>query len=159
DANETKVSQLFGKNWTSGHAVVGYEFYRRNALAFTSKDFSANSDQRPRGGDDFRSLNSNPANILDPNTFEPAFAIPRGQDGTHLAPSQLIAGPFNLQNVNEGEKLLPQQKHNSGFLSVAQDFGSRLNLALEGHYTVRPTSTDPSPLNGLLLVPSSNAFF
>lgn len=159
DADEYQASQLFGRSWNGGNALAGYQYSKRDALAMTDRDFSADSDQRSRGGDNFSSFLSNPGNIISPFTGEPAFAIPGGQDGTALAVSDLLPGVTNLQNSAEHNNLLPEQEMHSAFFNLSQDLGARLHLFAEGRYNARDVALSGGGFETFLFVPASNAFF
>src|SRR5690606_2204011 len=88
-AKETLVAQLFGGRWDNGKWLMAYQFLDRTAIAAAARPYAANADKRLLGGRDHRSMRSNPGNILDPRTLQPAFAIPRGQDGMSLSSGEL----------------------------------------------------------------------
>jgi len=91
---EYQFSQTFGTNWESGNALISYEYYNRDSLGNEEREFTADSDLRSLGGDNFSTTFSNPGNIADPFTgfSTVAFAIPAGQDGTALTPGDLMPG-------------------------------------------------------------------
>ncbi len=159
DAEELRLGQSFGFSWSGGHVFFGGEYYRRTQLDASSRDYSRNSDQRPRGGDDFSSPLSNPGNILDPATFQVAYAIPRGQDGRSLTPADLLPGQVNIQNVNEHAALMPGETVYSGFVNLTQRLTDKLELSAQGRYSRRPFSYQYAGSPLFVIVPSSNAFF
>lgn len=159
DGTEVQASQLLGASWASGNGLLGYQYYTRDALGYTDRVYSANSDQRRFGGDNFSTMFSNPGNMLDPNTFEPAFAIPPGQDGTSLTADDLLPGVTNFRNLAEGQDLVPKQKMNSAFFHVSQDLGERVALFADGRYSRRDMSASPTVIGAFLFVPDSNPFF
>ena len=161
---EYQVGQVFGKSWDSGRVLFSYEYYKREALAATDRDFSADGDQTRFGGDNFNIFADNPGNILDPLTGLPAFAIPEGQDGTSLTPGDLIdlsvfPDAVNLQNLNEFRDLLPEQERHSFFLSFSQKVGDRIELFGDARYSKRDFERRREARPLVLNVPSSHPFF
>lgn len=156
---EKTASQLFGFDWSNGHALVAYQYYERSSLQYADRSFTATTDKRAFGGDDFRSPSSNPGNILSPETFAPAFAVPPAQDGTGLAPDDLLPGVVNLQNQFEVGDLLPARTMHSAFLTASQQLSNRVSLLLEGRYSQRKSKLHWQSDEQFLTVPSTNAFF
>jgi outer membrane receptor protein involved in Fe transport len=81
DSQDLLASQIVGKGWRSGHAVVAYEFYWRSALP-ASKRAYVTDDLSQFGGPDLRGPFASPGNIL---AGEETFAVPPGQDGNNLS--------------------------------------------------------------------------
>lgn len=158
DADEIQASQLFGKDWDGGNVLLGYQYYERDTLLLTDRPYSADTDQRPQGGDNFSSSNSNPGNIFD-LSGQPAFAIPTGQDGTALAVGDLLPGVVNFQNQAEQNALLPKQEMHSVFLDLSQEVGERVRLFVEGRYNVREVISLGGGTGQTLFVPDTNPFF
>lgn len=156
---EYQLGQTFGKSWETGHALISYEYYNRGSLGYSERSYTADSDLRPLGGDDFSSDFSNPGNILDPLTFTPAFAIPTGQDGTALTPGDFLPGVVNLRNASEGFDLLGEQERHSVFLTLSQEFGENVEVFAEGRYSTREFKSGAGSHITTLFVPSSNPFF
>jgi len=159
DAEEMQLAQLFGTNWESGRLVFGYQYYDRDALASSDRDYTADGDKTPFGGNNFNIPLSNPGNIFSPFTFQPTFAIPTAQDGTDLTSADLLSGVVNLENLAAASDLLPSQKMHNAFLSASQQIGDRLELFAEGRYSTRDVQYRTIGLPRLLFVPASNAFF
>lgn len=160
-SQEYRASQTFGKSWNNGHALVSYEYYKREALGYSERSFTESSDLRPLGGDDFRRPFSVPGNILDPVTRQPVFAVPDGQDGTNLTPGDLIPGQVNLFNSNAGFNSVFDQKRHSAFFTASQKIGDRLELLAEARYSGRSFFRGSNLATNVLTldVPSSNPFF
>ena len=158
-AEEWSVSQVFGKSWTTGHALIGYQYNERDELARADRDYTSSADQRRYGGDDFRSTFSNPGNILDPSTFQPAFAIPAGQDGRSLTPADLLSGVPNAGDPFGGGDLFPHQELQAAYLSVDQRLGDRWSVSLDARYAERRVDLRVLGLPAFLVVPASNAFY
>jgi iron complex outermembrane receptor protein len=159
EAGEWSASQILGTSWTSGNALLGYQYNERDSLARADRPYAASADQRRHGGDDFRVIYCNPGNILDPLTFVPAFAIPPGQDGTALTPSDLLAGEVNLQDPLEGGDLYPQQQVHAAFITATQRLGERVSLSADARYAERSTEMSSQALPAILSVPPTNPFY
>jgi len=159
-ANETLAAFLFAPHFgETGKAVFAYQYSERGALAASDRVYAANSDKRPLGGTDLSSFRSNPGNILNPATLEPAFAIPSGQDGTALSPGDLLPGVVNLQNPTQGYDLLPYRRIHSFSLSASQELGEHFSWFTEGRFSQRHSEKQQYVLEQMLVVPDSNPFF
>lgn len=149
------VSQTIGHKWDDASAMLSVEFYRRDALAANERDYTQ-SNLTSLGGTDFDSNFANPGNILVGPT---SYAIPRGQDGTHLTASSLVAGTQNLQNRYLDADIIPAQKRWSLYGSGRESFNDRLsvfaNLLLSDREATERTGGEPSEFQ----VPSSNPFY
>ena len=159
EANEKVVSQLFGNHWDGGKFLLSYQFSDRTSLAASDRYYAANADKRPLGGTDHRSIWGSPGNILNPNTLEPAFAIPAGQNGTALTAGQLLPGVVNLHNNLSEYDLMPNRRMHSVFMNGSQKLGDHFELYGEMRLGQRETEQRQRDLEQYLLVPASNAFF
>lgn len=154
--NEQQLGQALGTAWDSGGAYLSYEYYQRDSLPAADRALAANSDLTSLGGDDFSSIEGNPGNIIAGGEI---WAVPRGQDGRSLQPADFVAGTFNLQNLNEGRDLLPEQRRHSAFGAISQALGPSAEIFLESLYAQRDADTKLAGLPLTLLVPSSNPFY
>lgn len=156
DSQEYQFSQLLGTRWSSGHAVIAYEFYRRDRLAAEDRDF-ATDDLRPLGGPDRRGNYANPGTIFAGGT---SFSIPSGQNGTGLTVGQLTAGTLNRGDKWLGTDLLPEQERHSVFLSFSQDLGPNLRFYANGLATWRDFDIAVQPSgDSRRTVPVTNPFY
>lgn len=156
---EFRIAQAFGKTWSSGHALISYEYHHRDLLSYGERDFAATADLRPRGGRDYRLFNSNPGNILDPATFQPAFGIPANQNGRSLAVEDLLANDINLQDRDLRASLLPEQERHSLFLSTEQSLSNSINIFGELLLSERNTTSLAEADQTEVLVQSTNPFY
>lgn len=158
-----QVSLTAGHRWRGGGFVLSYELQRRDALASADRDFAASADLRPFGGTDFRVTNSFPGNVLLPapgaNTLVPTYAIPAGQNGVGLRPSDFQPGVVNRQNQRDGQDILPRQTLNSVYASVDQALGERLTLSADGRFSARRYKARFAPAVTTLTVGRNNPFF
>jgi outer membrane receptor protein involved in Fe transport len=157
DYSEIQASQIFGRAWETGNFVVAYEYYRRSNLLTDSRAF-AREDLRPFGGGDYRSGYANPGTIVAGGRL---FAIPAGQDGSQLVPSDLIPGQSNRRDSREGADLLPKQQRHSAYASLEQEvapgvtlFGNVLYAARKFHRLYSQADSQTA-----ITVPTTNPFY
>jgi iron complex outermembrane receptor protein len=154
-----QVSQLFGRTWSGGHILLAYEYQHREALPSNDRPYAASADLRRFGGSDFRPFYSDPGTILsfDPTVgaFTPRYAIPAGQDGTHLTVADLKPGA-NLGDPRLGTDLLPDQTRHSAYATIEQEISPAISLYAEGRYANRRFQfTSPSPQTLLVVTPGN----
>ena len=161
--DERLAAQTFGKVWSGGHALITYEYYARDALPFTARDYTASADLRPFGGTDHRSTNASPGNILvlDPttNTSRPLYAIPVGATSFPLKPTDFIAGGLNLQSPKAGMDLLASQERNSVYASFGQALGERVEINGDFRFSRRTTDANSVIPSAILSVTRANPYF
>lgn len=161
--SEIQASQVIGRRWSTGGVLFSYEYQKRNDLPGADRPFAATSDLRSLGGRDMRVTTAFPGNILVPDpvtrVLGPGFAIPAGQNGVGLRPSDLLPGVVNLQNQRVGEDLLPQQTLNAVYLAGDQMLGDRLQISADVRYSSRRfLALLPPPVSNLT-VTRANPFF
>jgi outer membrane receptor protein involved in Fe transport len=163
DLGQRQVAQTFGHAWRSGSLLVSGEYQRRDRLRALDRPFTANADLRDLGGGDHRVYFSQPGNVLaiNPATSQlaPAWAIPGGQDGTHLAPGDLLAGQRNLQNQNAVMDILPAQERGSLYVAASQDVGASITLTADLRYSDRRYTSYGLAPTATLTVGRNNPFF
>lgn len=154
-----QLSELLGRSWTGGHALLAYEFQHRQALPSVERRFAASADLRRLGGDDFRSFYSDPGTILafDPSTgaFVPKYAIPSGQNGVGLKLADLKPGA-NLADTRPGSDLLPDQRRHGIYGTVEQELSPSVSLYAEGRYSNRRFKFNAASPPTLLVVTAGN---
>lgn len=133
DAQEYQASQLFGMRWSSGHAMIAYEFYKRDTLPAADRSY-ATDDLRAFGGPDRRVAYASPGTIY---AGGKTFAIPGGQSGVDLTPAQLTDGTINLGDSQYMTDLLPDQRRHSLFAAVSQDLTAHLRFYAHGLLSIR----------------------
>ena len=136
DAEDIVASQIVGSGWTSGHAVLAYEYYRRSALPAAKRDF-VTDDLRPFGGPDLRSSFASPGTILAGGR---TFAIPEGQDGTSLSAADLVADMVNRRDGWAMVDVLPRQRRHSLFGALTQELDDGVELYAQGLFSSRDFS-------------------
>ncbi|HEV2268787.1 MAG TPA: TonB-dependent receptor [Steroidobacteraceae bacterium] len=156
--DELLVSQLLGAHWAGGHLMLAYEFSDATPLAAAARRYAANADKTPYGGGNYDSYYSNPGNILNPATLQPAYGIPAGQDGKSLTAAQLTA-QINLANPFADTQIFPERTAHELYAAGSQDIGSRLELFAQGRFAQRDTLDANLPYYQILVVPPTNPFY
>jgi iron complex outermembrane recepter protein len=152
---ESQFAQTLGKHWDSGNGMLSIEYYRREALPTSARAY-ATSDLVPFGGGNFSLPYSNPGNLIAGGT---TYAIPTGQNGTHLTPGDLVAGTENLQDEYEDSDLLPSQKRLSLYTSGRQEITDRISAFGNVLLSYREAEILSSGVPQEFQVPSTNPFY
>jgi iron complex outermembrane receptor protein len=155
---ELMLGQLLGTRWSGGHAMLAYQFSDATPLAAANRPYAADANKTPYGGGNYESYYSNPGNILDPATLQPAYGIPAGQDGRSLTVAQLTPR-INLANPFAQEQIFPEIIAHEVYAAGTQDIGSRAQLFGQARFTQRDTLASNVPNTQILAVPPSNPFY
>ena len=162
-ARDWQIEETVGKRWSNGGVMLSYEYDLRTALASSDRYFAQSADSRPLGGTDHRYYLSVPGNILgiDPVTgaFGPLYAIPAGQNGRSLSPSDFEPGVVNLENFREGVDLIPRQERHSVYAVLSQDLGDTIHLSIDGRYSHRAFDAASVASATIGTVTSANPWF
>ncbi|WP_293679405.1 TonB-dependent receptor [uncultured Phenylobacterium sp.] len=158
-----QVSVTAGHHWGTGGVMVAYELQRRDRLLATDRDFAATSDLRSRGGSDFRLTNAFPGNVLAPvpgtTAVTPTYAVPPGQNGVGLRPSDFLLNNLNRQNQRIGQDLLPRQTLNSVYVAANQEVTDRLELTGDARFSARRAKGRLMAATSTFTVGRNNPFF
>jgi iron complex outermembrane receptor protein len=146
--DETVVSQLLGTHWSSGKAMLVYEYSDGTPLDASARGYAANTDKRPYGGADYRSFYANPGNILDSTTSQPLYGIT----------SSGLSSTINLENTFSQYQLFSQRTQHSVYATGSQEVGANVELFAEGRFTQRSTHVQHNPEGLTLEVPGNNPF-
>lgn len=132
------VSQLFGTQWSRGKAMLAYEYSDAMALAAASRAYAADADKRPFGGEDYRSVYSDPGNLFNPATPGQLYAISAGQIGV-ARPIGTIpsSNEVNLENPFAQYEIFPHRVSHSVYVSATQEVLDSLELFSEARFTRR----------------------
>jgi iron complex outermembrane receptor protein len=155
---ETLADQLFGTRWDTGKLLLAYQFSHHTALADADRVYSMSSDKTPLGGTDYRSVESNPGNILDPYTQQPVLAIPRGSNGTALMASNLLSQVVNLQNQLTRVDLLPNATQHNFYGTASQAIGEGTELFVQARVSRQEVNRQQPAKAEMLVVPVTNPF-
>jgi iron complex outermembrane receptor protein len=155
---ETVASQLLGRRWNGGHAMLAYQYSDTTPLDAADRPYAANGDKTPYGGGNYDSYYSNPGNFIDPTTLQPVYGIPAGQNGRALSQAALSPS-INLENQFARYQIFPQVRAHELYTAVAQDIDERTQLFLNGRFAERDALRSVFPNTQLLVVPPSNPFY
>lgn len=158
--NEYQISQSGGTDWNSGSLFGSYEYYRSDRLRRTDRPFTNSADLRRYGGLDYRQPFANPANIINPLTFQVDYVIPPNQDGRNLTPAMLLPPEqARLGDIAKFQDTFPEQRRHSVFAYLTQDLASNFQLFAEVRYSHRKFNYRENPPQALMSVPSTNPFY
>ena len=149
-----QFSQTLGRKWQNANAMVSFEYYRREALPAAARKYAV-SDLAPFGGANFDTPTSNPGTLL---VGAETYALPKGQDGTHLSLASLTPGTQNLHDLYSDAEILPQQQRFSLYGSARKSFADRLNVFTSLLLTDREARQRGGGLGAGFPVPASNPF-
>ncbi len=160
-AGVLQFGQTFGTVWSSGSALLSYEYEHREALPYSARPYTATADLRGFGGTDHRNFLAHPGNVLvlTNGAYQPRFAIPAGQNGVGLTPSSFLAGQVNLANPNAGMDLTPEQTRQGLYASLSQSLGGRIDLAFDARFSRREFSFHGAPSTSTITVTPANPYF
>lgn len=160
---DVQIDQTLGKQWATGGVMLSYEYSASGRLASADRAFARSSDSRALGGTDHRQIFSLPGNVLgiDPATgaFGVAYAIPAGQDGRSLRPSDFVAGASNLQNSRLNTDLIPRQVRHSVYATFDQDVGDTLHLTADARYAHRAFDARLAGSAAIVSITKANPWF
>lgn len=162
-SGEWSFAQSLGRRWDAGGGLLTYEYQDREALPVSARERAGDADLRRFGGSDRRSIYANPGNIVRFDAarggYVPLFAIPEGQDGAGLSPSDFRPDQVNLENTRAGMNVLGRQTRHSVFAAGHQALGDRLIMSGDLRLGWRDWETVGAPAPALLTVDTRNPFF
>jgi len=152
------ASQLLGTHWSSGHAMLAYQYSDETPLAAAQRPYDANADKTSYGGSNYDSYYTDPGNILNPYTGLPVYASPAAQSGQAPMLAALLPS-INLQNQFAGLQIFPEVTANELYATAAQDLSDRLQLFFEGRFAEREALQSDEADSTVLQVPPSNPYY
>lgn len=162
-AEDVTASHLIGKSWSSGSALISYEYQDSGALNSGDRAYTATGDLRPWGGFDYRGIYGAPGNIARFDAalgaYVSAFAIRPGADGVARTPVDFATGQANLSNRRNGVDLLPNQERQTAYARFRQDLGSRIELSGDLRWSDRAYDYASLSGGGLYTVTAANPHF
>ncbi|WP_340645934.1 TonB-dependent receptor [Phenylobacterium sp.] len=160
-AGSVQLGQTFGTTWSSGSALLAYEYEHRDALPYAARPYTATADLRGFGGTDHRNFLAHPGNVLvlTGGAYQPRFAIPSGQNGVDLTPASFLPGQVNLANPNAGMDLTPEQTRQGLYGSLNQSLGDRVELSFDARFSRREFSFHGAPSTSTITVTPANPYF
>ena len=140
-AEELMTSHVIGRRWSSGAALLSWEYREQAGLSGSDRSYAATGDLRPWGGPDHRTLFSSAGNIV---AFDPVsagyvatHAIRPGASGAATSPSDFVAGQANLSDRRAGAEIVPTQERQSVYARLRQGLGDRLEVSADVRYSLR----------------------
>lgn len=162
-ADDLMVSHLAGRSWSSGSALVSYEYQRTNALSTLDRAITSDGDLRPFGGTDHRTLFSGPGNVI---VFDAAsggyvsrYAVRPGASGRATGPTDFVAGGANLQATFLGQDLAPQTERSSAYGRVRQALTDRLEVSADFRFSERDYLIQGATVPSVFTVGTANPNF
>jgi iron complex outermembrane receptor protein len=152
--NEWAVGAAIGKVFGRGQIMLAYEHVERSNLSGDDRDFFV-SDQRPFGGNDYRSTRCSPGTIRAGGV---TYAIPTG-GVTQATAGSLSAGTVNRCNDLTGQDLFPEQSYDSVNGTGTFELTDWLSVFADGFYSKRDFYRRGAFPATSLTVPATNAFF
>ena len=164
---ERRTSMAAGYAGDRLHLAVVADYFDRDYLLGAERERWRDQDFRRYGGSDYRSTNTNPANISSrttanlPGLPSRVATVPEGSTGVGLRPEDFLetAGNSNLDSLFAYRSIVSDAQRRSAVLSGEYALAPQLSLFAEGMAVNRVTRTqgDPASLSGTR-VPASNAF-
>ena len=162
-AEDVIASHLAGASWSTGAALLSWEYQHANSLNASDRAFTADGDLRPFGGSDRRFIFSGPGNLLayDPvqGGYVSEYAIRPGAVGYAQTPADFAAGEANLQAQLLGVDLIPDVERHSIYGRVRQSVGDRLDLSADLRFSRRAFGFDNAASLTIFQVSTANPFF
>ena len=154
DFHEWALGAAVGKVFGRGQIMLAYEHVERSNLSGDDRSFFV-SDQRPFGGNDYRSTRCSPGTIRADGV---SYAIPEG-GVTPATAGSLVAGTDNRCNDLTGQDLFPEQRYDSVNGTGTFELTDWLSFFADGFYSKRDFYRRGAYPATSLNVPSTNAFF
>lgn len=158
-----QASHIAGRSWSSGSALLSYEYQHQNAVNSRDRPYTLDGDLRPFGGSDWRSLFSSPGNIVAYDaasaSYVSQFAIRPGSSSSATGPTDFAAGETNLQSNSLGVDLIPQLERHSAYGRIRQSVGQRLDLSADVRFSRRAYEFANVPGASVFTVTRANPFF
>lgn len=153
---------IAGQDWSTGGAVIAYEFEHRDALSAADRPYAATGDLRPFGGTDHRLFYSSPATILafspTAGTYVPTYGVPALPPGITPTIEQIVAGE-NLYNPVAGLDLSPGIDRHAVYAHADQQLGRGVSVFLDVRFAHRSFSYDAPASIAPFVVTTANPYF
>lgn len=151
DYNQNRLGLSYGTTWDSGQFFGALEKAHRSNLSGDDRDFfTANQPNS-----DYRTNQCSPGNIIANGV---SYAIPEG-GVTQATAGSLVANTENLCETQPGQDLLPEQDYVNGAFTFNQQITETIEFIADGFFAKREFARYSADNQGMLTVPSTNAFF
>ncbi|GFE81777.1 TonB-dependent receptor [Steroidobacter agaridevorans] len=164
--DEFQASIVGGTSWSSGRAVIGYEFNDRARVTAADRDIDGNyADEGGVNWQNYTSRVGGAANLFGPGAFSyispVLYTVPQGS-GSGLTAAQLApatGGVGNTSNPWAGWDILPEMQRHSLFVTFDQDIASGITTNGSLRYTRREGNYHTGYVDLLGSVPATNPNF
>ena len=157
------AAHTIGRTWSTGQALLSYEFERQNALSTTDRVYTATGDLRPFGGTDHRTYYAVPGNIVRFNNASSSYvvthAIRPGAGGVAVSAADFAAGQQNFGNTRTGASLVPEFDRHAAYLYVRQQVGAHLDFTGDLRFSQREFETESTTPTVIATVTTANPHF
>ncbi|KAK0341331.1 hypothetical protein LTR94_026808, partial [Friedmanniomyces endolithicus] len=157
------VSQFAGRTWSSGSALVSYEYQRVKPLNALDRPYTADGDLRRFAGTSQGGIFASPGNIVDYDpsvgAYVPSYAIRPGANGSATSPADFEAGAINFSATLLGADLAPNIERHSLYARARQSFGDRFEMSADVRFNIRDWSVANSPAASTFTVTNANPYF
>ncbi|WP_433933410.1 TonB-dependent receptor domain-containing protein [Brevundimonas diminuta] len=157
------AAHTVGRTWSTGQALLSYEFERQNPLSTMDRAYTATGDLRPFGGTDHRTYYGVPGNIVRFDNATSAYvvthAIRPGADGVARSPADFVAGQQNYDNTRVGATLVPEFDRHAAYLYARQQIGSHLEFTGDLRLSQREFETESLTPTTIATVTTANPHF
>jgi outer membrane receptor protein involved in Fe transport len=157
------AAHTIGRTWSTGQALLSYEFERQNALSTTDRAYTATGDLRPFGGTDHRTYYAVPGNIVRfdnaSSSYVVTHAIRPGAGGVAVSAADFAAGQQNYGNTRTGAALVPEFDRHAAYLYVRQQVGAHLEFTGDLRFSQREFETESTTPTVIATVTTANPHF
>lgn len=157
------AAHTIGRTWSTGQALLSYEFERQNPLSTMDRAYTDTGDLRPFGGTDHRTYYGVPGNIVRFDNATSAYvvthAIRPGADGVARSPADFVAGQQNYDNTRVGATLVPEFDRHAAYLYARQQIGSHLEFTGDLRLSQREFETESLTPTTIATVTTANPHF
>ena len=161
-AESVIAAHTFGRRWSSGSALLSYEYEHQGALGSGDRLYTRDGDLRPFGGTDHRNFYATPGTVVRTapagGALVAAFAIRPGPGGVSTSPADFVPGT-NLGHSREGQDLLPEQDRHSVYAFARQALGGALEISADLRFSRRAFDYGFAAANGVFTVTRANPHF
>lgn len=142
--HDYNAAAIAGHSWATGNITASIEYSGHSSLSGLDRGFYQ-GNLTARGGNDYRTNQCDPANIVVGPT---SYALPG-----------LVAGTSNRCDNLKYADLIPMQRRTSAMASFTQEIGPQFTLFADAFYSDRTFKFTPGVTGANLTVPATNPFF
>lgn len=162
-AESVIAAHTFGRTWTSGQALLSYEYEDQSPLSTLDRVYTATGDLRPFGGTDHRTYYGAPGNLVRFDAASGGYivthAIRPSASGTAQSAADFAAGQQNFGNTRVGASLVPEFERHSAYVYARQSLGEHLEVNGDLRISQRDFETDSLTPTVIATVTTANPHF